>query len=100
MAVTLSTGGKGVHGDLIGVDYEGFTTSVGFSEGDFRTSPAILEHWPLVPALEFVELPQPLLFRLFSFSLSSSHLFIAQDERWDQPIRKKITSVPIANPMT
>ena len=39
MAVTLSTRGKGAHGDLIGVDYEGFTTSVGFSEGDFRTSP-------------------------------------------------------------
>ena len=36
---TFSTGGKGAHGDLVGVGAEGFATSVGFSEGVFRTSP-------------------------------------------------------------
>ena len=34
---TLSTAGKGAQGDFAGVGAAGFETSVGFSEGVFRT---------------------------------------------------------------
>jgi len=42
IGATLSTGGKGAHGDLTGVGGPGgFATNVGFSLAPFKTNPAL-----------------------------------------------------------
>ena len=74
----FSTGGRGAQGDLAGAGAEGLATSVGFSDGAFRTSPPVFG-CPADPTLSTVAFGPTVVVGFvgsnFDFSISSSSSF-------------------------